>query len=116
MRELLAKKAGTAKKENDEFGKVEDDGQSKTLFISMTGTVDNPVFHYDKKGMFQKIKEDIKKERHNLKEMLNEEFGWFKKDSTLGKNVPNEETKTKEKIKVKWDEYGKEEKKEDTDF
>ncbi len=116
MRELLAKKAGSAKKENDEFGKVEDDGQSKTLFISMTGTVDNPVFHYDKKGMFQKIKEDIKKEKHNLKEMLNEEFGWFKKDSTLGKNVLNAESKTHEKIKIKWDEGGKEQKKEDTDF
>lgn len=116
MRELLAKKASKAKKENEEFGEVEDDGLSRSLFISMSGTVDDPIIKYDKKGMVQKIKDDIKKEKQNLKSMLHDEFGWFKKDSTLNKSPKKEEKKKDEKFNIKWDENGKKEKKEDDDF
>jgi hypothetical protein len=104
MRELMAKRAGKAKKENDEYGEVEDDGLSRTLFISMTGTVDHPVVKYSRKGLYQKIKEDIKKEKHGLKSMLKEEFGWFKKDSTLSKTPSEENQKKHDNFKVKWDE------------
>ncbi len=110
MRELLAQKAGKVKKENDEFGEVADDGLSRTLFISMKGTVDHPLINYDRKGMFQKIKADIKKEKHNLKGLLKDEFGWFKKDSTLTKAPEKGTQKKSDKLKVKWDESGKDEK------
>ncbi|MBI2270105.1 MAG: AsmA-like C-terminal region-containing protein [Bacteroidetes bacterium] len=115
MRELLAKKAGEAKSENKEFGEMEDDGLSRSLFISMTGTVDDPIIKYDKRGMFQKIKDDIKKQKQNLKDLLREEFGWFKKDSTKVKDQ-KEEKKREDKFNIKWDEKDKDDKKEDEDF
>lgn len=80
--DLLAKK----RKADDEFGPVENDPDNhRSAFILMTGSIDNPVFKYDKKGLKQKIKEDIKQEKQNLKQLLKEEFGVFKKDSVRGK-------------------------------
>jgi VCBS repeat-containing protein len=115
MSDILFNKAKKAKKENDEFGVVEDDKSGKTsLFISMTGTVDEPVIKYDKQGAKQNLKENITEEKHTLKQILREEFGWFKKDTTLyKKDKPKEDGK----FIIKWDEEEKEKKKdEDDDF
>jgi hypothetical protein len=51
----------------------------------MTGTTDKPIIKYDRKAMKQKIKQDLKDEKKSLKRLLNEEFGLFKKDTTLNK-------------------------------
>jgi len=86
MSEVLSKKARKAKKENSEFGIIEDDGMGKSkLFIKVFGTVDEPEFAYDRKGLQQKIKNDLKEEKQTLKHILNEEFGWFKKDTSVNK-------------------------------
>lgn len=53
----------------------------RSVFILMTGPIDNPLIKYDRKGAKEKIKEDIKQEKQNLKQLLKEEFGFFKKDS-----------------------------------
>jgi hypothetical protein len=115
LSDILFQKARKAKKENDEFGVVEDDKSGRTsLFISMTGTVDNPIFKYDKQSAKQNLKENIAEEKHTLKQILNDEFGWFKKDTTL-----NKKTKPKDdgKFIIKWDEDEKgKTKKEDDDF
>ena len=64
-----------------------DDGLGRTtLFLKMTGTVDNYKIAYDTKGLKESWKEDLKEEKQTLKTILNEEFGWFKKDTTLKKN------------------------------
>lgn len=77
--ELLAKK----NKPNNEFGPIENDKENKRCaFILMTGTIDNPIIKYDRKGLKEKIKTDIKEEKQNLKNILKEEFNFFKKDST----------------------------------
>ena len=82
MSDVLWRKAKKKKKENSEFGYIEDDGLGKTtLFLHMTGTVDNYNISYDSKGLGESFKEDFKKEGNNLKKILNNEFGWFKKDS-----------------------------------
>ena len=122
LRDLLAKKAVNSKNENEEFGEVEDDGLSRSLFIAIKGTVDNPVVKYDGKGMRKKIKEDIKKEKTNFKSLLHDEFGWFKKDSAEFKHTKKSEQVKTNHLKVKWDESDKsekkkeEEKKQDEDF
>jgi hypothetical protein len=67
---------------DDEFGLVENDPENhRSAFILMTGTVDNPKIKYDRKGMKQKIREDIKNEGQNMKKLFKDEFGLFKKDS-----------------------------------
>ncbi|MGZ3918944.1 MAG: hypothetical protein ACXVC7_01565 [Bacteroidia bacterium] len=76
--DLLSKK----RKADDEFGPVENDPENRrSAFILMTGNIDNPIIKYDKKGLKQKIKEDIKQEKQTLKQLLKDEFGAFKKDT-----------------------------------
>ncbi len=116
LSDLLFQKARKAKKENTEFGVVEDDKSGRTsLFISMTGPADNPTIKYDKQSAKQNFKENVAEEKHSLKQILKEEFGWFKKDTTLKKDV---KPKDSGKFIIKWDEEDKKEKrkKEDEDF
>ncbi|MBN2730404.1 MAG: AsmA-like C-terminal region-containing protein [Bacteroidales bacterium] len=94
--------------ENDgpesEYGYVEDDGiGDPTIFILVTGTVDDP--HYkrlDKQAIKEKVKEDIQEEKKVIKKILNDEFGFFKKDSTL-KDI-EEPKKQETKFIIEWDE------------
>ena len=105
--DLLSKKLRKVKKENDEFGLVADDGLGRTnIYLSMTGTVDNPIIKYDSKSAIQNIKQDIKVEKQLLKNILKEEFGLFKKDTAF--NLKNKNPKEDEsKFLIKWDENDK---------
>lgn len=81
--ELLAKKR---KNKEEEFGPIEKDNDNKrSAFILMKGTIDKPVMAFDKKGLKEKIREDIKEERKNTRQLL-KEIGLFKKDSLIRKN------------------------------
>lgn len=109
--ELLSKKARRNKKENDAFGETIDDGTGRTnIFLTMTGTVDNPIIKYDTKEAIQNLKENIKEEKQTVKSLLKDEFGWFKNDSTIHPKNKEEEPGT---FKIKWEEASppKEEKK-----
>ncbi len=101
LSDLLAKKARKSKKENEEFGVIDEDGLGKTrLFISMKGPVNKPVIAYDSKGMQQKFREDLKTEKKLMKQIFKEEFGMFKKDTSLISNQKDQNPKTKSKKKV----------------
>lgn len=109
MNDLLARKARKAKKENDEFGEVADDGLGRTnLFLLMSGSVDKPVIKYDSKSAVQQVKHDLKAERQSVKSMLKEEFGVFKKDSALSAKKPQPKPAP---TKIKWAESDKKEEK-----
>lgn len=85
--DLLAKKR---KNKDDEFGPVEKENNKRSAFISMTGTVDQPIIKYDRSGLKQKLKDDLKEEKQTLKNLLKEEFGMFKKDTMLKKPVQSD--------------------------
>lgn len=94
LSDILGKKMQTT----SEFGEIEDDGLGRTqLLISMKGPVDNPRFGYDRKGAKEKIKNDIVKEKQNLKGILKEEFGMFRKDTSRV-----ESRKKKEELQIDW--------------
>jgi len=116
MSDILFQKARRAKKENSEFGVVEDDKSGKTsLFLSMTGTVDKPVFKYDRQGARQNFKENMADEKQTLKKILKDEFGWFRKDTAVSKK--KEKPRDDGKFIIKWDDDEKNSgKKEDDDF
>jgi hypothetical protein len=101
LSEFLAGKAKKAKRENEEFGIIEADNRRTSLYLSVIGNPDDYKIKYDKKEAVSQIKEDLNKEKQGLKQILNEEFGWFKKDSAA--NVQNVE-KEKEKFIIVWDE------------
>jgi hypothetical protein len=94
LSDLLSRKAKKAKKENEEFGEVMDDGLGRTqLFLSMVGPIDDPKISYDSKGAKEKMKSDVKQEKRVLKQLLKQEFGLFKKDSTLKESGPDKKKK-----------------------
>lgn len=105
LNELLSQKAKKAKKENEEFLEDDDEGGKRrmALFISMKGTVDNPKFSYDKVGLSNKIKQDVKQEKQTVKSLLKEEFGMYKSDTTLG----NSKEIKPVKLQVEWEESSK---------
>jgi len=87
LSQLLGKKV---KEQNTEFGMIEDDGLGRTsIFLRMHGPMRNPKFSYDNKSVEDKMVEDIKGEKTNLKKVLNNEFGWFKKDTAVAKKQPD---------------------------
>jgi len=99
---------GTVKKQNnqaEDIGIIADDGLHKErYFFRITGTVDDPVYHtIDKEGYKANIKTNLAKEKESLKEILNREFGWFKKDSTITKEK-GQKPKEKYEFNVVWDE------------
>ena len=95
LSDILGKKM---KEQNTEFGQIEDDGLGRTkLFLTMKGPVDDPKFGYDKKGVAEKIKSDIKTGKQNLKNLLTEEFSAHKKETSTTQK------KKKEEMQIDWD-------------
>ena len=100
---LLSDVMGKKMKSNvTEFGVVEDDGLGHTkLFLAMKGPVDDPKFSYDKKAVSEKIAQDLRADKRNMKAMLNEEFGMFKKDPAI--RVEKVKEKKKEEMQIDWE-------------
>ncbi len=104
LNELLAKKVRKPKQKDSEFGPVEDDGLGRTnVFLLMTGTAYEPIIKYDTKGAIENVKNDLKVEKQSLKKILNEEFGLFKKDTSLN-NANKVKKETQQKVIIKWEE------------
>ncbi len=94
LNDLLAKKVKQSKKENEEFGIIEEDGLGRiNLFIRMKGAMEDPTIIYDKAGLKQNIKENVIEEKQNIKSILHDEFGWFKKDTALVRKKKKENGK-----------------------
>jgi len=102
LSEILGRKS---KKNNDkDFSFIKDDGVNKAqLFLLLTGDNNNMKVKYDRKELGKHLKENLKKEKTNLKTILNEEFGIFKKDSAVIKQKQKKKKKsTKENFKIEW--------------
>lgn len=97
LSELLSNKVRKRNNDVNEFGIEQDDGLGRTtIFLHITGTVDNTQFKYDTKNAVKKVFSDLKKERQNLKNI-------FKKDSI---QIKNQQQKLQEQGKfiIQWDE------------
>jgi hypothetical protein len=100
LSEILSRKREKNKSNVTEFGVVEDDGLGRTsLLLKITGNGDNARIAYDIKAAGAEVKTAIKKERQTLKTILNQEYGWYKSDSTLNQK-PAEK---KPKFRIQWD-------------
>ena len=101
------------KKKDSEFGYIVDDGTGARLFLLMTGTIDEPIYKLDKKGRKAYQEKQRELEKNNVKGILKDEFGLFKKD-TSAKKI-EEKPKPKPKFEVNWEESSSEEEKTTTD-
>lgn len=107
LNEILGKKV--KKPTKNEFGYVEDDGLGRTkLFMKMNGTTDNPQFGYDTEELKTHLKTEVEQEKKTIKKLLNQEFGLFKKDTTL-KDVRTSTPNKKSPFQVEWEEGKKKE-------
>ena len=86
LSEVLSSRFKKRKKKDGEFTNIEDDELGRTtLFIAITGTVDDYKLSYDRKKARKKLKQDFEEEKEEIKEILKDEFSLFKKDSTKKK-------------------------------
>jgi hypothetical protein len=101
LSEILSKKRKKNKNNVSEFGVVEDDGLGRTsLLLKITGKGEEVKVGYDIKAAGSEVKNNIKSERQTLKTILNQEYGWFKSDSSVQQKTPEK----KSRFKIKWDE------------
>jgi hypothetical protein len=76
LREVLGNNNRPRRNTQEQFGTVIDDGLWRTkLFLKITGSADNPSFAYDTEGVREKIRDDLRRERETLREVLRKEFG-----------------------------------------
>jgi AsmA-like C-terminal region len=100
LSEILSRKRNKNKSNVTEFGVVEDDGLGRTsLLLKIIGKGDNASVGYDMKAAGTEVKNSIKKEKQTLRTILNQEYGWYKNDSTINKK-PQEK---KSRFKITWD-------------
>jgi hypothetical protein len=84
LSELLSKKGNKPGEQESEFGAIADDGEEGVfIYLIIEGSDQGTVVRYDKRGALQNIKNQFREEKQELKEILNEEFGLFRKDSAL---------------------------------
>lgn len=96
LSQLMGKKV---KEKNSEFGTIEEDGYGRPMiFLTMKGPVNDPVFKYDRKGVEQKITEDIRNEAKTLKEVIKAEFS--KKEA--GAKEPRKEDEEPDELEIDW--------------
>jgi hypothetical protein len=101
LSEALSKKIRKPKPNTTEFGAVQDDGLGRTsLLLKIAGNDEEVKVGYDVKAAGNKVKSEIKSERQNLKTILNEEFGWYRNDSTVTKTT----LPANKKFRITWEE------------
>ncbi|MEI6593975.1 MAG: AsmA-like C-terminal region-containing protein [Bacteroidota bacterium] len=89
LSELLKKKR---KPTQNDFGEEDDEnGKGLYLFLTMKGPIDNSKISYDKLGVKNKMKQDIKIEKQNIKELFKKELGIGKDSSIKEKKNDNNE-------------------------
>jgi len=92
------------KKDESEFGIVEDDGTGIKVFVRMYGNLDNPIIEWDKTSRKEEAKQNREEAKQEAISILKSELGLFKKDTTIKKYQPPK--KDYEVLKI---EFGKEE-------
>jgi hypothetical protein len=101
LSEILSKKRKKTKSSVSEFGVIEDDGLGRTtMLLKIEGKGEEVKVGYDIKAAGSEIKNNIQTERQTLKTILNQEYGWFKNDTTA-KQKPAEK---KSRFRITWDE------------
>jgi hypothetical protein len=102
LSQVLSRKARRNNSFRSEFGNIQEDGVGRSrLYLKIHGSPEQYAIEYDKEGLREKIREDLKDEKRELKQILNEEFGWFRKDTARKQASGAEEQK---QFNIQWEE------------
>lgn len=97
LSDLLSKKLKKKNKNSLSAQMMEEDSEDRVkLFLKIEGDAKDSKIKYDRKAARADRKENFKSEKKELKQILNEEFGWFKNDSGT---VNEKETSINQEIK-----------------
>jgi hypothetical protein len=100
LSEILSRQRMKNKKNVTEFGVIQDDGLGRTsILLKVVGKGEELKVGYDIKAVSAEVKNNMKSEKQNLKTILNQEYGWFKTDTTA-KKKPVEK---KSRFRISWD-------------
>ena len=82
LSELLYSKARGAARRS-EFDPADDESDTRTLFLKIYDNGSGPKVEWDREQAAKKIREDLKNEKSELKELLNRELGLFNRDEEV---------------------------------
>jgi hypothetical protein len=85
LSQLLNKKR---KIQPNEFGEEDPVSKNWMIYVNIDGPLSNLKFSFDRKGSSIQLKDEVKKEKENIKEILKQEFQ-IKKDTSLKKVETN---------------------------
>ena len=102
LSEILSNKFKRNRRNAPEFGAVQDDGLGRTSILLV---IDPKGARYDMKAVGDRIRQDIKEEKENLRTILNEEYGWFENRSEKKGDVGERNATTEDsRFKIEWEE------------
>lgn len=102
LSDFMGGKSKRLAKQQSAFGYVEDDGFGKnTLYLLATSQNNKSKVKLDSDEIKANLKTGIQEEKKEFKKALHDEFGWFKKDTTLN-NMDNKQKK--QEFIIEWDE------------
>jgi hypothetical protein len=90
LSELLYNKARQGKRSR-EFEVARDESDTRILFLKIYDDGSGSNVEMDKEQAAEKIRNDLKEEKTELRKILNEELGLFSRDQTLEQEGPDEE-------------------------
>lgn len=103
LAEIIARKEAIEEDLGDNF--TVDDGLGNTkLFVSLTGSAEDPVLKYDTREVRNKIASDLNKERETLKGAFRKEFGSKNKAGEQAADSMLMEQESKKDFKIEWEE------------
>jgi hypothetical protein len=102
LSQILYRKARRARQ--SEFQVAEDETDRRTLFLKIHDDGSGATVEMDKEQTAQKIKEDLKEEKSELKVILNKELGLFKKDEEVKRRKRQEGQQEEELFRFRFDE------------
>jgi hypothetical protein len=88
-----------------EFEMAADESDTRTVFLKILSDGSETTVELDREKTAQKIRQDLKEEKSELKKILNEELGLFKKDEEL-QDQKKQEGETQEIFKFEFSEEG----------
>ncbi len=82
LSDLLSRQHRERRNPQEEYGEIIDDGLGRTtLFLRLSGTTHDPALSYDQEGVREKLRDDIRDERQNLRDILRKEFSFFSRQN-----------------------------------
>jgi hypothetical protein len=99
LSEILSNKARKNRTLSDEFGEIEDDGLGRTsVLLKIVGKGEDVKVSYDMKAAGNQIVSEFRKEKQNLRTILNEEYRGYSKSPE-----PDRKQAGKPRFRVSWE-------------